>query len=95
MESDGSCNLRFLRAQIERTPKAIYTPDFRAEAVKLVKATGMAVARAAKQLSMPKAVWTTGRGWPGKANWQKSARDSDCRASWNLCWREPARNWPK
>jgi len=39
---------------MERTPKGIYTPEFRAEAVKLVETTGMSVARAAKQLSMPK-----------------------------------------
>lgn len=39
---------------MERTPKGIYTPEFRAEAVKLVETIGMSVARAAKQLSMPK-----------------------------------------
>jgi transposase len=39
---------------MERTPKGIYTPEFRAEAVKLVETTGMSVARAAKQLSLPK-----------------------------------------
>lgn len=37
-----------------RTLKGIYTPEFRTEAVKLVETTGMSVARAAKQLSMPK-----------------------------------------
>ncbi len=39
---------------MERSPKGIYTPEFRAEAVKLVETTGMSVARAAKQLSIPK-----------------------------------------
>ena len=39
---------------MERTPKGIYTPEFRVEAVKLVETTGMSVARAAKQLSLPK-----------------------------------------
>jgi transposase len=39
---------------MERTPKGIYTPEFRAEAVKLVETTGMSTGRAAKQLSMPK-----------------------------------------
>ena len=39
---------------MERTPKGIYRPEFRAEAVKLVETTGMSVARAAKQLSLPK-----------------------------------------
>lgn len=37
-----------------RSPKGIYTPEFRAEAIKLVETTGMSVARAAKQLSIPK-----------------------------------------
>jgi len=31
MESDGSCNLTVWRTQMERTPKGIYTPEFRAE----------------------------------------------------------------
>jgi transposase len=39
---------------MERSPKGIYTPEFRAEAVKLVETTGMSVARTAKQLSIPK-----------------------------------------
>ena len=39
---------------MERTLKGIYTPEFQAEAVKLVEATGMSVRRAAKRLSMPK-----------------------------------------
>lgn len=39
---------------MERSPKGIYTPEFRAEAVKLVETTGMSAARAAKQLSIPK-----------------------------------------
>jgi transposase len=39
---------------MERIPKGIYTPEFRAEAVKLVQTTGVSVAKAAKQLSMPK-----------------------------------------
>ena len=50
------------------TPKGIYTPEFRVEAVKLVETMGMSVARAAKQLSMPKSsldnwVWAA---WEGK-----------------------------
>ena len=39
---------------MERTPQGIYTPEFRAEAVRLVETTVMSVARAAKQLSLPK-----------------------------------------
>ena len=39
---------------MERIPKGIYTPEFRAEAVKLVETTRMLIARAAKQVSMPK-----------------------------------------
>jgi len=52
---------------MERTPKGIYTPEFRAEAVKLVESTGMSVGRAAKRLSMRRAAWTTGCGRHGKA----------------------------
>ena len=51
---------------MERTPKGIYTPEFRAEAVRLVEATGMSVARAAKQLSMPKS---------SLDNWVRAARE--------------------
>lgn len=51
---------------MERTPKGIYTPEFRAEAVMLVEATGMSVARAAKQLSMPKS---------SLDNWVRAARE--------------------
>jgi len=51
---------------MERTPKGIYTPEFRAEAVKLVETTGMSVARAAKQLSMPKS---------SLDNWVRAARE--------------------
>lgn len=39
---------------MERIPKGQYTPELRAEAVRLVETTGQSVARAAKQLSMPK-----------------------------------------
>lgn len=39
---------------MERIPKGIYTPEFRVEAVELVQTTGMSVAKAARQLSMPK-----------------------------------------
>jgi transposase len=39
---------------MERIPKGRYTPEFRAEAVKLVQTTGVSVAKAAKQLSLPK-----------------------------------------
>jgi len=50
---------------MERTPKGIYTPEFRAEAVKLVEATGMSVGRAAKQLSMPSSL----------DNWVQASRE--------------------
>ena len=39
---------------MERTPKGLYSPEFRAEAVKLIEKTGLSVDRAAKQLSIPK-----------------------------------------
>jgi len=51
---------------MEWTPKGIYTPEFRAEAVKLVETTGMSVERAAKQLSMPKS---------SLDNWVRAARE--------------------
>jgi len=51
---------------MERTPKGLYTPEFRAEAVKLVETTGISVARAAKQLSMPKS---------SLDNWVRAARE--------------------
>jgi transposase-like protein len=78
---------------MERTPKGIYTPEFRAEAVKLVETTGMSVARAAKQLSMPRAAWITGYARHGKASWRRLARDNGYQANWNLSWHAPARNW--
>jgi transposase len=51
---------------MERMPKGIYTPEFRAEAVKLVEATGLSVAKAAKQLSIPKS---------SLDNWVRAARE--------------------
>lgn len=51
---------------MERTPKGIYTPEFRAEAIKLVGTSGMSVGRAAKQLSMPKS---------SLDNWVRAARE--------------------
>ncbi len=36
---------------MERIPKGIYTPEFRAEAVKLVEKDGLSVDAAAKRLS--------------------------------------------
>ena len=53
---------------MERIPRGIYTPEFRAEAAKLVEVTGMSVARAAKQLSIPKSSldnWVRA-AWEGK-----------------------------
>ena len=51
---------------MERTPKRIYTPEFPAEAVKFVEATGMSVGKAAKQVSMPKS---------SRDNWVRAARE--------------------
>ena len=50
---------------MERIPKGMYTPEFRAEAVKLVETSGISVARAAKQLSIPKS---------SLDNWVRAAR---------------------
>ena len=38
---------------MERIPKGIYTPEFRAEAVKLVEREGLSVDAAAKRLELP------------------------------------------
>lgn len=51
---------------MERIPKGIYTPEFRAEAVKLVEAEGLSVDAAAKRLSVPKS---------SLANWVRAARE--------------------
>ena len=45
---------------MERLPKGIYTPEFRAEAVKLVEAEGLSVDAAAKRLLLPRAVLAIG-----------------------------------
>lgn len=50
---------------MERTPKGIYTPEFRSEAVKLVEGEGLSVDEAAKRLSMPKS---------SLSNWVRAAR---------------------
>ena len=50
---------------MERLPKGLYSPEFRAEAVKLVEQTGLSVDRAAKQLSIPKS---------SLGNWVRAAK---------------------
>lgn len=50
---------------MERTPKGLYSPEFRAEAVKLIEQTGLSVDRAAKQLSIPKS---------SLGNWVRAAK---------------------
>ena len=50
---------------MERLPKGLYSPEFRAEAVKLVEQTAMSIARAAKQLSIPKS---------SLSNWVRAAK---------------------
>jgi len=50
---------------MERTPKGLYSPEFRAEAVKLIEKTGLSVDRAAKQLSIPKS---------SLGNWVRAAK---------------------
>jgi transposase len=80
---------------MERLPRGVYTPEFRAEAVKLVETTGVFVARAAKQLSIPKSSldnWVrTGRA--GKL--PEVGRGNGCRANWRLNWPGYARSSPK
>lgn len=50
---------------MERIPKASYTPEFRASAIKLVESTGMSLANAAERLSIPKS---------SLSNWVRAAR---------------------
>lgn len=50
---------------MERTPKGLYSPEFRAEAVRLIEKTGLSVDRAAKQLSIPKS---------SLGNWVRAAK---------------------
>ena len=50
---------------MKRTPKGLYSSEFRAEAVKLVEMTGLSVDRAAKQLSIPKS---------SLSNWVRAAK---------------------
>ena len=54
------------RAEMKRTPRGIDKPAFRIEAVKLVKTTGVSIAKAAKQLSIPKS---------SLDNWVRAARE--------------------
>ena len=79
---------------MERIPKGIYTPEFRAEAVKLVETTDLSVANAAKQLSLPKSSLDNGMraATAGKLAWVKG---SGCRVNWSGNWRGQARNWLK
>ncbi len=51
---------------MERIPKEIYTPKFRAEAVKLVESEGLSVDAAVKWLSVPKS---------SLANWIRASRE--------------------
>ena len=39
---------------MERIPKAVYTPEFREQAVQLYEESGLSLATAAQRLSMPK-----------------------------------------
>lgn len=39
---------------MERLPKVLHSPEFRAEAVKLLEQTGISIDRKAQQLSIPK-----------------------------------------
>ena len=48
-----------------KIPRATYTPEFRAEAVKLVESSGMSIAQAADRLSIPKS---------SLSNWVRAAR---------------------
>lgn len=45
---------RIRRMKMERLPKVLHSPEFRAEAVKLLEQTGISIDRKAQQLSIPK-----------------------------------------
>ena len=51
---------------MERLPKGMYAPEFRAEAVKLVETGGLSIDAAAKRLSVPKS---------SLANWVRASRE--------------------
>ena len=81
---------------MERIPKWIYTPEFRAEAVKLVGAEGLSIDRAAKRLSVPKSSLSN---WVRAARAGKLAEVGKGHIGWpanrNLNWRAHARSWLK
>lgn len=66
MESNGSCSLTIGGHRWNEHRRGLTRPESRAEAVKLVEATGLSVARAAKQLSMPKS---------SRDNWVRASRE--------------------
>lgn len=70
---------------MERIPQGKYTPEFWAEAVKLV-ATGLSIPEVGRRLNIPKAACTNGSGPSGKANLARSAKGSAHRLNtkWNL-----------
>lgn len=80
---------------MERIPEAVYTPEFRAEAVKLVEAEGLPIGQAAKRLSLPKASPSDWVGASRRASWRRWARARSCRASWRWHWRAHTRSWRK
>lgn len=53
---------------MERMPRGIYTPEFRAEAVKLVEMEGLSVDAAARRLSVPKS---------SLGNWVRTSRKGE------------------
>jgi hypothetical protein len=66
---------------MERTPKGLYSPEFRAEAVNLVEKSSLSVDRAAKQLSIPKSKDSSGalNLTPGSRPWSRQAADDTLR----------------
>jgi len=60
---------------MERTPMGLCSPEFRADAIKLIEKTGLSVDRAGKQLLIPKS---------GLGNWVRVAKKGQlvCHSDW-------------
>lgn len=66
---------------MERLPNGLYSPEFRAEAVKLVEQTGMSIDRAATQLSIPKSRLSN---WVRAKKKGKRPANPPCFSGWGI-----------
>ncbi|TCG04244.1 hypothetical protein BZM27_42235 [Paraburkholderia steynii] len=58
-----------MEAYMNRIPKAVYTKEFREEAVKLAMTEGVGVSEAARRLSISRRRWQTGCVLRRLASW--------------------------